>query len=541
MTSTAIVPAVAGASGGSGDCPFLFTAATPVVAASDALTSVVRRFVDDLRRDTGLEPAPEPGAPAVRVRLGADGIETVGIAAGVRADGAAVDGPGDERHALSITADGIEVWGPTPEAVHRGLTTLRQLVATQLRGATAELAAARLVDGPRFAWRGLSLDVVRTFHDVDTVQRVIDMCALYKLNVLHLHLTDDQGWRIEVPARPALTEVGARGAGGDRPGGFYSLADMAGLDAYAAERFVTIVPEIDMPGHASAAIRSYPGLAPAGVVPSDVEGLAVAGGLLDPSRDDVWAFVEDVLDGVLPQFPRSAYVHLGGDEAFGMPSSAHIAFVEQAAALVRGRGKKVVGWQEAARAEVDAETVVQHWIDIPAAAAESLRGRVPNAFLDILIDNLRAAVDDVPRALARGARVLLSPSARLYLDRPHGDDSVDPAQNAVRARLGMPVYPPARLRDGVAWDVVADVAHIESDDQVAGVEAAVWCETVTSRSDLELLLLPRLPGAAERAWSARPTEWDEYRHRLAAQATLWEHRGWEWYQADSVAWPVLTP
>lgn len=163
-----------------------------------------------------------------------------------------------ERHRIEITSDGISVWGTTPEAVHRGLTTLRRLVTARAVDSAASLDRLRIPDAPRFARRGLSPDVARIAHDVETVRRVIDLLSLHKLNVLHLHLTDDQGWRVEVPGWPLLTEIGGAGARGDRPGDHYSTEDVSSLVQYADERFATLTPEIDMPGHASAVFRSYP-------------------------------------------------------------------------------------------------------------------------------------------------------------------------------------------------------------------------------------------------------------------------------------------
>ena len=256
----------------------------------------------------------------------------------------------------------MRVWAATPEGVFRGLTSLRQLIAAGASDGVATLPVIEVVDGPRYAWRGLSFDVVRTFHGPETVRRVIDMLAVHKLNVLHLHLTDDQGWRIEVPARPALTEVGSTGAIGDRPGGFYTVAEMAELVKYAADRFITIVPEIDMPGHTGAIFRSYPELAPTKGFSGDIApGLAV--GTLDPGRPETWEFVGDVLDGVIPQFPNAAYIHVGGDEAFGMPVEEHAAFMERATQMVRDRGRLAVVWQEAARANLSSQDVVQYWMD----------------------------------------------------------------------------------------------------------------------------------------------------------------------------------
>jgi hexosaminidase len=244
------------------DNTFNLNSLSGVAVESPELAELAARFVADVELDCGLALTGDTGITLTleSVVATAAGPQANGVpaAAGVRADG----DPVDERHCLEITAEGIRIWGPTPEAVYRGLTSLRQLISAHLQDGTAVLSVARIVDGPRFAWRGLSLDVVRTFHGPDEVRRIIDMLSLYKLNVLHLHLTDDQGWRVEVPSRPPLPEVGAAGAIGDRPGGYYTQAELAELIAYAADRFVTVVPEIDMPGHTSAVFKAYPALGP---------------------------------------------------------------------------------------------------------------------------------------------------------------------------------------------------------------------------------------------------------------------------------------
>ncbi|WP_433160966.1 beta-N-acetylhexosaminidase [Kribbella sp. CA-247076] len=503
-----------------------------VAAHSPELTDLAARFVEDVRLDTGL--ALSPGSGGITVHLDADGLDDVVPAAGLRADGQAVD----ERYGLEITGEGARVWATTAEGVHRGLTSLRQLISAGADDGTAVLPFARIVDGPRFGWRGLSLDVVRTFHAPDVVRRVVDMCSLYKLNVLHLHLTDDQGWRFEVPSRPALTEVGATGAIGDRPGGFYSLAELAELVAYAAERFVTVVPEIDMPGHTSAVFRAYPELAPDEIRTVELgNGASLQLSTLNPDRAETWSFVEDVLDAVIPQFPKSAYLHLGGDEAWGMSDEAHAAFVDRAAALVRERGRRVVGWQETARADIGSDDVVQYWMDVTEPPDDDTTNSVlPPDLLPILLDGMRKAKLDLPRALERGARVLVSPTRRLYFDCPHADTSSDPAQEELRKRVGLPIYPPASIEDGVAWDPVESLPGVESETQLAGVEAAIWCETITTPDELEFMLLPRLPGAAEKAWSRQPTDWPDYAARLGRQSPAWAHRNWTWLRATTVTW-----
>jgi hexosaminidase len=515
-----------------------------VVVQSAELADIAARFVEDVRIDAGiaLTLAPEPVAsPHITLRIDTAGIENIPPAAGLRADGKAPTDDADERHGLEITRYGLHVWGPTPEAVHRGLTTLRQLITTHTHDGNAALSTTRIIDGPRFAWRGLSLDVARTFHSPATVRRVIDMCSLYKLNVLHLHLTDDQGWRIEVPARPALTEIGAAGAYGDRAGGYYSHAEMAALVAYAAERFVTVVPEIDLPGHTAAVFRAYPELAPTDAISIEVgNGSSFDLGTLDPGRAETWAFVEDVLDAVIPQFPQSVYVHIGGDEAFGMPDEAHATFVERAIALVRARGKRAVGWQEIARAAVGPDELVQYWMEareIESIADETLNSIAPPQLLPLLVDNLKKAKDDVPRALAQGARLLISPTKPLYFDRPHADASSDPVQEQERQRIGLPIYPATSIRDGIEWDPVADTPGVRRDAQIAGVEAAIWCETIANQDELEFMLLPRLAALAEKAWaSCTPIDWSDYAARLGPQSAAWKRRGWIWFRSAEIDW-----
>jgi hexosaminidase len=458
----------------------------------------------------------------------------------VRADGREVE-DADERYAIEIEPTGVRLRGATREAVHRALTTLRQLITAGTAGSVAEVPGVRLTDGPRFAWRGLSVDVVRTFHDPESIRRVIDMCSLYKLNVLHLHLTDDQGWRFEVATWPLLAEVGGAGALGDRPGGYYSREDVAELVRYASERFVTIVPEVDLPGHVQAVFRAYPELA---AEPNPAAEAAAAAGLaigtLDLDRGPTRQFVTEVLTAVAEQFHTTAYIHVGGDEAFGMPDEAHAAFVDEAMAVVRGLGKRAMGWQEAARANVGAEDVVQYWIEPNQMAAMmdsgTLDGMLPPELATVFMETMGKSSDDVPTALAKGARVLVSPNTVLYFDQPHAETAAAEEQEALRARVGLPFYPGTTLRAMVEWDPVSVTPGIDSDDRIAGVEAAVWCETVTNRDDLEFLLLPRLAGLGERAWSATPTEWDEYVHRLAEASRAWDRRGWAWFRPASIDW-----
>jgi hexosaminidase len=490
------------------------------VLAEESLAEVSAIFMRDVGADSGLALAHGADDGAIRLELDATSFEAVAPASGVRADG---EQEPDERYGLRVSAAGIRVWAATPEGIHRGLTTLRQLISRT----AGTLPQLEIIDGPRFNWRGLSLDVARRFHDVRTVMRVIDMCSLYKLNVLHLHLTDDQGWRVPVRGWPALTADGSQ---------HYSRDELDELVAYAAARFITVVPEVDMPGHVSAALAAYPELRTGAQL--EVPGMpAVAN--LDPANDHTWNLVRDVVTELAERFPTSRFIHIGGDEAFAMSDDTHVSFVDRARAIVTARGRRVIGWQEIARAAVTSGDVVQYWME-PSLAdeAEGLAGAgLTSELMELLRGTLAKAQRDIPLAVGKQASVLLSPTGRLYFDRPFPPGSARPEQEAQRARLGLPVYPPASLRDGIAWEPGDELSGVD-EEVIVGIEAAVWCETVQDGRDLEFLLLPRLCGAAEKAWAGRGvTDWGGYSNRLSPQAAAWSRRGWSWFRSLEIEWP----
>lgn len=520
------------------------------VSAPAELRSAAELFVRELASGGGPELRVTEGDGAIRLELtdATAEFDALPATAGVRA----TDGdPADERYGLEIGAAGVRVRAGAAEGITRGLTTLRQLAGTSRRPV---LSAQRILDAPRFAWRGLSLDVARTFFDVDEVKSVIDLLAYYKLNVLHLHLTDDQGWRLHIDARPDLTRIGARGAFADRPGGFYTQDAYREIVRYAAERYVTIVPEIDVPGHSEAVFAAYPELAPAGWSPGS--GLGALAALepgseasvmsaLDPDNSATWPFLTDVLSEVAALTP-GRYLHIGGDEAL-IGEDAYARFVAGIRGIVASLGKRVVGWQETARAGLAPGDIAQHWISSTSLDADHMDlanlpagMELPENFREVLLPMLlemfAKAERDVTAALKGGAQILLSPNAVAYLDQPYRD--VGPAeQEELRARLGLRVYPGNTLESALDWDPSTHHTDIPGDEAIAGVEAAVWCETVENFTELEFLLLPRLAGVAEKAWAPREAyTWDDYARRLAAQAPAWRRAGRTYFAAASVKW-----
>ncbi|MEU4769800.1 family 20 glycosylhydrolase [Actinosynnema sp. NPDC023794] len=461
--------------------------------------------------DVRVVPRGEPRADVVVV---VDDPDALGLAHLPGPDG--VDpraAPADERYRLTVRPEGVLVEATGDEAAFRGLTTLLQLIdpALTVPGVTIE-------DGPAYAWRGLSLDVVRHFFPPEEVYRVVDLLAWYKLDVLHLHLTDSQAWRVEVTGRPRLT-----GTHPTATADFYSRADLDRIIAYAAERYVTVVPEFDVPGHVIAAFTAYPELA-GGTEPAHPYVR-----YLDPDVPEAVAFTRDVLHELVDLAP-GPFVHLGADEPFGMPVQAYRRFVRDAHALLRSRGKRVVAWQEAARADcLDGDDVLQYWIgpDNPFDV-EQLKARAPAALHPVIDDAaglFALAPQDVPTAAAAGVPVLVSSNTMLYLDRPYADAAADESAEQRRGRVGHGDYVARSPEQAFAWHPSTLPELAAAGARIAGVEAAIWCETVDSFDDLAFLLLPRLAGAAEKAWTRQATDWPDHGSRLAPHAGAWSALG----------------
>ncbi len=413
----------------------------------------------------------------------------------------ALTGLGTEGYRLAVSPSRIELEAPAAAGLFYGIQTLRQLLPPAVESAAARpgpwiIPAGTIIDYPRFPWRGAMLDVARHFFVVDDVRRFIDLMAAYKLNRLHLHLTDDQGWRLMIERWPDLAAVGGRSAvGGDR-GGWYTRADYGAIVAHAAARGITIVPEIDLPGHTNAALSAYPELNPDGVAPPPYTGTEVGFSTLTLDRESTQRFLDEVLGEVAAMTP-GPYLHIGGDEAHQTSPTAYAAFIERVQAIVSQHGKTMVGWEEIGRARLAPGAIVQHW-----HSADALRGA------------------------AQGAGVILSPASRIYLDMKYGPETplgLDWA-GAVNVEAAYD-WEPARWLDGL------------DEAAILGVEAPLWTETLRRRPELEWMAFPRLAGVAEIGWSpAAARSWPSYRPRLAAQGPRWEQMGVNFYRSPEIDW-----
>jgi hexosaminidase len=522
-----VIPAPVRFDGG-GQREFAVRPGTAVGYADASVAPIVERFCSQLARRSGLRLVPTAGRPAAdrlpfRIELAAGGEPgSLPAPAGVSPTG---EDPADERYSLVVGGDQVVVRAAEPAGVARGLTTLIQLAATPPRS-TGEiwLPGARILDAPRYAWRGLSLDLARASFTAEEIRRVIDLLELYKLNVLHLHLTDDQSWRLP---------VGRRDGGAEPDAAFYSAGDLRALAAYAQERFVTIVPEIDTPGHASALMRLHPEL---NTGRNQVEfelppGLFHNAVWLDPELPATFELIEQVLAGVAAIFP-GPYIHIGGDEPYGMPHDLYASYVEQARRLVRSVGRRPLGWQESARARLGPDDIIQYWfndIDLPAWSPPEIRAQMDA--------NLAMSRSDVEAAVAASVPVIASPLSHCYLDVPYAEPPADPAQADRQGRVGLhQFYKPKTVAESFEWEP-AEVLGPGRAAQVAGVEAAIWAETISDFDDLSFLLLPRLAGTAHRAWSApRLASWTGHRDRLARHGRLWAQDNLTYFRTSAVDW-----
>ena len=408
---------------------------------------------------------------------------------------------GAEGYRLSASQARVVITAEQAAGLFYGMQTLRQLLP-----ATIEYEAARrrvlrvppveIADAPRFGWRGMMLDVARHFFGVDDVKRLIDLMALHKLNRLHLHLADDQGWRIQIDAWPNLTAHGGSTEVGGGPGGFYTKADFAALVSYAAERFIEVVPEIDMPGHTNAALASYPELNCDGQAPPLFTGIEVGFSTLCVDGDATWRFVDDVVGEIAAMTP-SPYFHIGGDEVRKLTPAQYAAFITRAEAIVHKHGKKAIGWDEVADVPLAATSVIQLW------RPETPKGDI-----------------------ARTGRVIFSPANRLYLDMRY-----TPA-----TPIGLEWAGHVEVRDAYDWDP-ATLHPGVGEAMIMGVEGALWTETVARVPDMDYLVFPRLAGIAEIGWTPQALrDWDTYRLRLAAQAPRWTALGITFYRSPQVPW-----
>lgn len=420
---------------------------------------------------------------------------------------------GPEGYSLAIKSSGITITAPTAEGLFYGAVTLWQIItAKPLSGVSISVPALRIVDSPRFAWRGLMLDSARHYQSPEYIKQFIDWMALHKLNVLHWHLTDDQAWRIEIKKYPKLTSVGAwrvpAGAAAradidpatGKPrlhGGFYTQEQVREIVAHAAARHITVVPEIEMPGHATAAVVAYPRL---GVTDKPPRAVPEEWGIfptLFNADESTFVFLEEVLTEVVQLFP-SPYIHVGGDEALkdewqaspkvqarmkelGVADEHALQgyFIQRIGKFLEAKGRKVIGWDEILEGGIPPNATVMSWRGIDGAIA----------------------------AAKAGHDTVLSPAPDLYFDHWQSPGDISPGRSDTLS-----------LKDVYLFNPEPDSIAPGQRKHILGLQANLWAEMMRTEERVTYMAYPRTAALAEVAWSPPDRiNWDDFQKRLDKQ------------------------
>jgi hexosaminidase len=428
---------------------------------------------------------------------------------------------GKEGYMLTVDEQAVTIVGADLAGVFYGTQTLRQLFAPAIFSAEPvkqqwDIAAVTIEDAPRFPWRGMLLDTARHFFPPVEILKLIDLLALHKINVLHLHITDDQGWRMESKRYPRLTEVGAwrketvighalkpEGYDGTPHGGFYRQEELREMVAYAQERFVTIVPELDMPGHARAALAAYPELGVSGQPLEVATTWGIFPDLYSPTAHTLH-FLQDVLTEIMEIFPAPV-IHVGGDEAIkdqwqaspavqarikalGLADEQELQswFLSQIGTFLHQHGRRFIGWDEILEGGLPEGALVMSWRGLEGGLA----------------------------AARAGHDVVMTPQAYVYLDHYQSNDPAEP--------LAIGGYTP--LEKIYSFDPLPAALTPEQARHILGAQANLWSEYITTPAHLEYMAFPRLIALAELTWTPQAQrDFADFRQRLARHEERLRH------------------
>ncbi|MBS1683764.1 MAG: beta-N-acetylhexosaminidase [Bacteroidetes bacterium] len=402
---------------------------------------------------------------------------------------------GPNVYILIISREETTIYSRSPEGYENGKQTLGQIINTYTG---SKIPCMEIVDNAAYEYRGMHLDVCRHFFTKEFIKKYIDLLAAYKMNVFHWHLTDDQGWRIEIKKYPRLTEVGAwrTEADGSRYGGYYTQADIREIVAYAAERYITVVPEIEMPGHSSAALAAYPEFGCTGAQISVPATWGIKKDIYAPT-DSTFHFFEDIMDEVCDLFP-SHYIHIGGDEApkaqwKSSPLAQSIMkqhqlkneeelqhyFMHRVESYLNKKGRTAIGWGEVVKGGLSNSMVVMSWLDKSAGI----------------------------RAARHGNRVIMAPRGYCYFDYPQRGDKL-------KAIWMLPLS----LRRVYAFSPASHSLSAAQNKLIIGGEATLWTEYVKTEDEALHQLMPRLAAIAEALWTGgHQRNFSDFKRRLQLQ------------------------
>ncbi|WP_030943976.1 beta-N-acetylhexosaminidase [Streptomyces sp. NRRL S-646] len=476
--------------------PYRITGATAIRIDDSPRVRRIGQYLADILR-------PSTGYRLPLVHWGRGGIQ-------LRLERQTKGGFGAEGYRLDSSEGGITITATEPAGLFHGVQTLRQLLPPTVEKKSVQpgpwlVAGGTIKDSPRYAYRGAMLDVSRHFFTVTQVKRYVDELALYKINKLHLHLSDDQGWRIAVDSWPRLATYGGSTEVGGGEGGYYTKADYQEIVRYAASRYLEVVPEIDMPGHTNAALASYAQLNCNGTAPPLYTGTDVGFSSLCVGKDVTYDFVDDVIRELAAITP-GRYLHIGGDEAHSTSHDDYVKFMDRVQPVVAKYGKTVIAWHQITGAHPAKGALAQYWGLDDTDAAEKAQ---------------------VAKAAQNGTGLILSPADRIYLDMKYTGDTP----------LGQDWAGLVEVKRSYDWDPGNYLAGAPG-SAIRGVEAPLWTETIVTDADIDYMTFPRLPGVAELGWSPASThDWDTYKVRLAAQGPRWDALGISYYRSPQVPWP----
>lgn len=445
----------------------------------------------------------------------------------------------DEGHILEITPKYVMITGKSPQALFHGIQSLLQLFPAEITRPAAlngeifwNLPAVSVTDAPRFQYRGMHLDVARNFFDVDFIKKYIDYLAMYKMNTLHWHLTEDQGWRIEIKKYPKLTEIGAKRAAsplyGNRnqldgkPHGpyFYTQEEVREIVKYAADRYITIIPEIELPGHAQAALASYPQLGCTGGPYEVWSRWGISPEVFCAGKETTFQFLTDVLDEVCSLFP-STYIHIGGDECpkdrwnncphcqqrmqdEHIKDAHHLQsyFIHRIEKHLNAKGRQIIGWDEILEGGLAPNATVMSWRGVNGGIA----------------------------AANMGHDVVMTPTSHCYFDYYQGNPATEP--EAIGGYLP--------LKKVYEFEPIPASLAKDKQHHIIGAQGNMWSEYMPTEAQCEYMLMPRMIALAEVVWSDKGQKnWVDFKVRLNDQLRRLDYMGVN-YRKPSPPAPLKT-
>ena len=510
-----VIPQVQNLSVKDGDV-YVFDSSRKLVYDNQDSRRSLELFAQDLEELVGIRPSVAAGTSE-------DAKDNVYFTLGLQ------DG-GKEAYTINVSSDGILVRAVAPEGIYRATRTLLKSVGTE-KTSSVEFPSAEVSDWPRFGYRGLMLDVSRHFSDVEMVKRTIDMLALHQLNIFHWHLTDDQGWRIEIKSHPELTEVGAwrddtvvgRYLGGTdyptdgkRHGGFYTQEQIREIVAYAKERYIEIIPEIDLPGHTSAVLAAYPQLGCEDKEYKVANRWGVISDVLCAGNPASLDLFKDIMDEVCDLFPGK-YIHLGGDECvkdrwkvcpkcqkkireLGLKDGSRYSkedylqswFMGEVASFVQSKGKRVIGWDEILEGVPMDDSVIMSW--------RGTEGGVTAARM--------------------GHDVIMTPTSDMYFDQ---------SQTLASQLEEIPVGGFINVMKVYSYEPLPASLTPEQQKHILGCQANVWCEYMPEERIRQYQMLPRLAALSEVQWTMPERKnYKDFLKRLPKMLSIYDHYGYNY-------------